>query len=281
MNSQSFKKFSLFSLSFTFFVILWGAWVRFSHSGEGCGNDWPLCKGQIIPENSLTSFIEWFHRLTSGLSLIFILILFVLALKIYPSKHFIRKAASASLVFILLEALIGAILVLAQLTGSNSSFLRVTLSSFHLMNSLLLVATLVICYAGASFKSFKLKKPHIYFLLLFPLLAFTGNIASLAGTLFPSSSLVHALTLDFLPESHMVLKLRILHPILAAGFFFALLWNANTFKILSFLTLCTFLLGLITLLTLSPVFMKLIHLFMAYTLWMFFVKETLKEELIS
>ena len=53
---------------YTIIVILWGAWVRISHSGNGCGDHWPLCGGEFIPtEATAKTWIEYSHRMMSGL----------------------------------------------------------------------------------------------------------------------------------------------------------------------------------------------------------------------
>lgn len=271
-----FKSFSLFSLIFILIVILWGAWVRFSHSGDGCGNDWPLCKGSFTPD-SFTALMEWIHRVTSGLSLLIVFALVGLAFKIYPKKHLVRKLSLTAGVLILIEALIGAVLVLASLTGSDSSSLRVIVLSFHLINSLLLVAALTLCWQSFFADKTTFKKPYIYFVGIFPLLALTGSIASLAGTLFPSESLIQAFLLDFMPESHITLKLRPLHPLLALGFTaFCLIYFAEKKKLLAGMAVIAVCSGMVTLLSLSPVWMKLSHLFIAYILWILLIKNAFK-----
>lgn len=271
-----FKNFSLFALIFTLGVILWGAWVRFSHSGDGCGNDWPLCKGRLTPD-SFSALMEWIHRATSGLSLLIVFGLAFFAFKIYPPKHITRKFALASGVLILVEALIGAVLVLASLTGSDSSGFRVIILALHLINSLLLMAALTLCWQSALSGKMTLKKPALYFVYFFPILALTGSIASLAGTLFPSESLIQSFVLDFLPESHITLKLRPLHPLLALGFAaFCLISLSEEKKKVIGLVLIAVCSGFITLISLSPVWMKLTHLLIAYILWIILIKSAFK-----
>ena len=273
LTKKTFGKFSFFSLVFTLGVILWGAWVRFSHSGDGCGNDWPLCKGGFTPD-SLSALMEWIHRATSGLSLLIVFALVFLAFKVYPKNHLVRKLSSAAGLLILIEALIGAVLVLASLTGSDSSGLRVIVLAFHLINSLLLAAALTLCRQSAFSEKITVKKPHIYFVGVFPLLALTGSIASLAGTLFPSESLTQAFLLDFMPESHITLKLRPLHPLLALGFAAGcLIIFPKKQKLLGGMAVISLLSGLITLLSLSPVWLKLSHLLIAYILWIILIQS--------
>ena len=286
-NPSFFKQYSLFTLVFTLITIFWGAWVRLSFSGDGCGNSWPLCENQIFPEN-IKALIEWLHRLSSGLSLVFILVLAGLAFKIYSKNHGVRVFSLASLVLILIEALIGALLVLTGLVGANQETARVWVLAIHSVNSLLLVGALTLCYkmslwekrAEKITENLKLEKPLIYFVLLFPLLALTGNIASLAGQLFPSLSLFSALILDLLPSSHISLKIRPFHPLLAISFllglgFFAFSKKSLLAPVLAVLGMVVF--GFATLIFLSPLWMKLTHLILAYSLWMFLLSSSVRK----
>ena len=287
INPSFFKKYSLFTLVFTLLTIFWGAWVRLSFSGDGCGRSWPLCENQIFPEN-VKALIEWLHRLSSGLSLVFILFLFVITFKIYPKNHGVRFFSSTSLVLILIEALIGAVLVLTGLVGANEETVRVLVLAIHSVNSLLLVGALSLCYKMSLWEkrgekiteNLKLEKPLIYFICFFPLLALTGNIASLAGQLFPSLSLVSALILDLLPSSHISLKIRPLHPLLAICFllglgFFSFSKKSLLVPLLAVLGMVLF--GFATLIFLSPLWMKLTHLVLAYSLWIFLLSASVKK----
>ncbi|MDE0092688.1 MAG: COX15/CtaA family protein, partial [Oligoflexia bacterium] len=237
LSVSFFKNYSLFTLIFTLLTIFWGAWVRLSLSGDGCGNSWPLCENKVFPEN-IKALTEWMHRLSSGLSLIFIFILLVMAFKIYPKNHGVRWFSTASFILILIEALIGAGLVLSGLVGLNTETLRVLVLAVHSVNSLLLVGALTLCYKMSCWEkrgekiteNLKLKSPMIFFVLLFPLLALTGNIASLAGQLFPSESLSSALALDLLPSAHISLKIRPFHPLLAVSFLLGLVFFAFSKK---------------------------------------------------
>ncbi|MGN6031201.1 MAG: COX15/CtaA family protein, partial [Thermomicrobiales bacterium] len=50
-----------------FLVLMMGAGVTATGSGNGCGNDWPLCHGRLIPQDYLQSFIEYSHRFVTGI----------------------------------------------------------------------------------------------------------------------------------------------------------------------------------------------------------------------
>ena len=273
LNRNFFKQYSLLVILFTLITIFWGLWVRLSLSGDACGDSWPLCNQKILPENT-SALIEWIHRGTSGLCVILILILMILALKIYPKNHIVRKFSIAGFVLICLEAFIGAFLVLSGFVGLNTEEVRVWVLAFHLINSLLLMGALSLSYRLSLWDHFKIKKPHIYFALFFPLLALTGNMASLAGQLFPSLSLSQALALDLLPSAHISLKLRPFHPLLAIAFVLVLIgfsFSKKNLIILTISSLAVALFGFATLIALSPLWMKMGHLILTYGLWIFLV----------
>ncbi len=277
-----FKSYSLFTLFWTLITIFWGTWVRLSLSGDGCGASWPLCRQKIFPEDSV-SFIEWTHRLSSGLSLIFVFVLWLSALKIYHRNHIVRKLSMLSFALILIEALIGALLVMGGFVGLNLDKTRVGILAFHSVNSLFLTSALTLCWRVSLWEGLKVKKPMLFFVLFFPLIALTGNIASLAGQLFPTVSLWQALVLDFLPSAHISIQLRPLHPLLAVLFIitfsvwafsakaesslFFKRWPKPQVTLVFILTVALF--GFATLISLSPLWMKITHLMMAYALWIF------------
>src|SRR5271155_2811833 len=90
-------------------VILWGALVRATGSGAGCGGHWPLCNGDVLPDVSqIGTVIELTHRIMSGVALVLVTVMFAWAWKAFAPGHPARRSAAWSLVFILTEALLGA-----------------------------------------------------------------------------------------------------------------------------------------------------------------------------
>ena len=279
---------------FCLFIILWGAFVRISHSGDGCGPHWPLCQGEYFVNQDSTSktWIEWTHRATSGLFGLLVLLLYgacwIPALR--RTKIAVRKSAFWVLIFTITEALLGARLVLAGLTGSNSSLARAMTMNLHLLNSLLLSASLFICWRislGHIYRWPRIcKKQTIAVVLLFFILAGLGSFSALSSSLFPSSSLWEGLAEDFQPESNYLIRLRLWHPMLAL-LLGALLYGFWTYraqkrakngaqkKTNSPLILVCFglawLSGLLNLVLLSPVVLKLTHLLAVYLLGMSFL----------
>ncbi|HEX5691237.1 MAG TPA: COX15/CtaA family protein, partial [Roseiflexaceae bacterium] len=111
--ADRFRRYAWGVLGYNLLVIVWGAYVRASGSGAGCGSHWPLCNGTVLPRApQIETIVELAHRLTSGLALIAVLGLVVWAVRLWPGSHRVRRGAFASLFFIILEALIGAGLVL-------------------------------------------------------------------------------------------------------------------------------------------------------------------------
>ena len=286
-------------LCFCLSIILWGAWVRISHSGDGCGQSWPSCQGKYFmdPGEQEKTWIEWIHRASSGLFGVTVLLLVVGAFFLKHSAVF--KSALVALFFTISEALLGARLVLAGLTGGNDSLARVLTMNLHLLNSLLLTSSIFICWRLSIGKNFSLTKPNTgsdlftpaltkIFIFVFFLIAFFGSVSSLSVSLFPSTSLWEGMALDFDFQSHWLVRLRLLHPVLAiiCGGGFLLYYFLDFYfknikpkimselcpqKILIFCLCLALFSGLMNLVLLSPVFLKLTHLLIVYFLAMSFL----------
>lgn len=285
---RRYKNFVLFLIVYTFLIILWGAWVRISGSGDGCGDHWPLCQGKILPEfEQYKTLIEFAHRLKSGLYGFFILGLYFWSKKLFPKTHWGRKAAKFSLLFTVTEALLGAALVKFSLVGNNDSLVRAFSMSLHMINSLLLTGSLTMTYLFAETHSFrwkpsteKFRKFAMIVIILVLVIATTGAFASLAATLFPSESLLSGMAADFSSDSPLLIRLRVLHPILAlligSSLVFILLNSLSSHngvlkkrgQILTGFLVSEIIFGLSTLISLAPVWMKLVHLQLAHLVWM-------------
>src|SRR5512145_1455764 len=140
-----FAKFSWAVLGWNMLVILWGAIVRATGSGAGCGNHWPTCNGNVIPApERIQTVIEFTHRMMSGVALILVLILLIWGLRTYAKGSHQRIGFSGAAIFILVEALLGAGLVLFNLVEENSSVFRAIAISLHLLNTFILLAFLAL-----------------------------------------------------------------------------------------------------------------------------------------
>jgi heme A synthase len=288
---MTLKKFSLFVLAYNIFVILVGALVRATGSGAGCGAHWPSCQGEIIPTSpQLETIIEFSHRLTSGLTIILVIILFIWVYKTHRKKSKIRTAALFVLIFIIVEALIGAGLVLFELVGENSSMTRAIVIALHLVNTFLLLASNALLYEWLRFgepEKILLSKngKQIIFIvvILFLALGASGAITALGDTLFPAESLVGGLKQD-MGGSNFLLQLRVYHPLIALSIGLSLYIihsnllsksknkRLNTyFKYLAGLFILQLFFGLINVILLAPIWMQIIHLLLADIIWIILI----------
>ena len=267
-------------------VILWGALVRATGSGAGCGNHWPLCNGQVIPLSPrVDTIIEFTHRCMTGGSAFLVLGLLVWTFRGTVKGQAARVLAVASMVLLLNEAFLGALLVKLGYVTGNQSMGRVVVLSIHLSNTLLLLAALTLTarLLGTAQMWRELGVGGVKKVWAFMGLAATlvvgvsGSLAALGDTLFPASSLRAAFVQDFAEGSPWLLRLRGVHPVSAvvAGVF--VLWlvgqarRAGAGRLAAVVVLALlgfqFALGLADVLLLAPVWMQILHLLGADLYW--------------
>lgn len=255
---------------YTLLCILWGAWVRISHSGDGCGDHWPLCDGKMIPTfDDHKTWIEYTHRLMTGIYGLVVFYIFYYFNWNQASSKFSATTKRLSvwlLVIMLIEAALGALLVKAELVTVNDSVNRLIVMALHQLNSFILTAVAyLLAESVQSELRFKFSKSTLFFLLV----AMTGAIAALATTLFPSRSLWEGIVNDFSSDTHLFLRLRILHPLLALTAMGSLIYyyQSKGHTRLAIEIFVAISIGVLTLLTLSPTWLKLSHLLMGHYLW--------------
>ncbi len=293
-------RFAWAALGYNLCVVLWGAFVRASGSGAGCGSHWPLCNGEVVPRDpALATMIELAHRVSSGLALVLVLGLAVWSFRATRRGSPVRLGAVLSLVFILTEAAIGAGLVLLQKVGEDSSLARAGWLAGHLLNTFVLLACLTLTAWWAS-GGFSLRTRGVErsawlagsLLVATLLVGITGAVAALGDTLFPATSLAHGLQQDRSSAGHFLLRLRVLHPALAVGVGFCLLLaapalaarvpetpmprpsTASVAKALGALVPIQWAAGAATVLLLAPIWLQLVHLLLADLLWITLVLLT-------
>jgi len=287
-----FAKFAWSVLLVNIFVILWGAFVRATGSGAGCGNHWPSCNGTVIPwSQQIETMIEFTHRLTSGVALILVIWLMVWAMRLFPPGHHIRTGAILSFVFITIEALVGAGLVLFELVAYNLSVARAIVVGVHLVNTFILLTVLTLTAWWASGKAPThwsgrggLGRAVLAGYVGLLLLGGSGAITALGDTLFPAASLMEGLQQDLSPTAHFLVQLRLYHPLIAIaiGVYTILLANfinarqatPTTRKIAKFFTILyvTQLIGgAFNVVLLAPIWMQIVHLLFADFLLITFV----------
>jgi heme A synthase len=276
---RRFASFAWFVLSFNLLVILWGALVRATRSGEGCGDHWPLCNGTVIPHAAqIATLIEFTHRITTGIAFLSVVVMAVWAFRRYRQDP-VWPAAAASLALIVTEALLGAGLVLFRFVGTDVSLGRVVYLSAHLINTLLMLAAMALTAWWASgHPAVRLSHGDLRqvrgIILAALAIAVTGVVTALSDTLYPVNSLGAGFEADFAAASPVLVKLRIWHPVIAilAGSYIAFaVWRIDHTSRLRRLAIVLvgieFAAGLMNLFLLAPVWMQLVHLLLADFLW--------------
>jgi len=271
-------------LAYNILVVLWGAFVRATGSGAGCGNHWPLCNGSVVPRAAtLETAIEFTHRMTSAVSLAAVIGLASWAFRSFPRGHRARLFASLSVVFLLTEALLGAGLVLFQYVEHNASIGRAIYLSAHLLNTQILLAMLALtAWFGARFEP-RLRQPVPKLILAaLPaslIVAVSGAIAALGDTLFPASSLASGIQQEFSATASLLLRLRLLHPVLAVAGGVVVMaaaasaWRtgrpsaARTGGAALLLVLLQLGAGVLNVALLAPAWLQILHLLLADLLW--------------
>jgi protoheme IX farnesyltransferase len=292
------KRFSYYAwglLAYNLAVILGGAYVRASISGDGCGDHWPSCMGSLIPHNGrIQTLIEFSHRASTGLLLPLILVLVFWSFRAFPKGHSVRKGAVLAFSLTIAEALIGAGLVLFKLVAHDQSVYRAIVMPTHLVTTfLLLMALTLTAWWGSGGAGIQLKGQGAMTGLmgvgLFAaiLLGISGAVTALGDTLYPAKSLAEGFRQDFSPSAHFLISLRIFHPLIAisAGLYLLLISGlairlrpSSQVRQFAGLLGTAFLIqmaaGLLNLLMLAPIAMQLVHLLLADALWIVLVLLT-------
>lgn len=276
-----FRRTAIVSLAWSLLVIIWGAYVRASGSGAGCGAHWPVCNGDLIPRApSVQTLIEYTHRATSGIALLLVIAVFVMALR-QPSRV-ARRFATLSLVLMLTEAALGALLVKAELVADNATASRAVAMSIHLINTFLLVGVMVmtVFHAFVGDVAARLRGSSAVLswlaMVLVIVTGVSGAIAALGDTL--TQQAVQSAFVDLL------IRLRIIHPFLALATAAVLLnlgrvtfsatrgWTIALWS----LVVLQLMAGLTNVVLQAPVWMQLVHLGLADAVWVTVLVATRK-----
>jgi heme A synthase len=287
--SRTVVRLSVATLVVNLLVILWGAWVRASGSGAGCGNHWPTCNGAIIPRSpGVHTLIEFTHRASSAPASIMVVVLLIATWRALPPGHWARRTALAALVLLLIEAGIGAALVKFDLVAANASLARPLVLGLHLVNTQLLLSAIMLTgWWGAGHpvitRSARAGRGRWFVAALAALILvnLAGVFASLGDTLFPAPSLAAGLAADRSAASSVLLHIRVWHPALAVAVGCGLLvlaWQATVWRhdaavaraarTVTAAVMLQWAIGAISLVLLVPVALQLLHLLVADLVWL-------------
>jgi cytochrome c oxidase assembly protein subunit 15 len=292
--NHSLRRFAWFAVFYNVVVIVWGALVRASGSGAGCGNHWPLCNGQVIPVSpGFHTIIEFAHRQMTVGSTVIVIALLVWTFRATAKGHAARWFSIASMLLLLNEAFLGALLVKLGYVTGNQSGGRMVLLSIHLSNTLLLVAALTLTarFLAAGGRWAGLHRAPEFGWAVAGLAAtigvgVSGSMAALGDTLFPAASLQAAYLQDFGAGAPWLLRLRLVHPVSAMLAALFVIWLVRRSRhagpeetraqqirrtrfasvVLGLLGL-QFVLGVADVLLLAPAWMQLLHLLGADLYW--------------
>jgi cytochrome c oxidase assembly protein subunit 15 len=273
-------------VAYNVLVILWGAVVRATGSGAGCGDNWPLCNGDFFPHHPrIATVIEFAHRSMSGVSAFLVIGLVVWTFYKVTRGHRARRAAVASVILLLTEALLGAVLVLGGYVQNNISTARVVMQSIHFTNTLLFLGSLALTawWLGAAGESTEQKLaiqsgnhsstwPAWAAIIATIVVGATGSVAALADTLFPSPSLLAGFAADFAANSPLLVRMRWVHPAAAVVGFCCVIWLVMEVRsrlswIVAGLLVLQFVLGIADVLLLAPTWIQIVHLLGADLYW--------------
>ncbi len=316
MKLARFAKYAWFTLAFNLLVVVWGAYVRATGSGAGCGSHWPLCNGEIIPGSpTIKTIVEFSHRLSSGLALLLVAgaLVWVFRIHVAPQGRAadthggsptlqsdvdiesaasalirqLRLLAAAAMFFMLMEAAIGAGLVLFEMVAENKSMARALWMSAHLINTFLLVGTLaLVAWTATTGRPFQVRgqgminRVFAAAIVATLILGVSGAVTALGATLFPVASLAEGLKQDLSPTAHILIRLRFFHPFIAIGASGLLISTAlfararrpgpsvkGWASALIVLVLIQLGAGAVNLLLHAPVWLQLLHLLLSDFVW--------------
>ncbi len=258
-------------------VILEGAVVRATGSGNGCGNHWPLCNGEILPHHPrIATMIEFTHRSMTGVCTTLVALLVAWTFLARPKGHPARRAAAWTGVLLITEGALGALLVKGAYVEGNTSTARVIVQCIHFSNTMLLLAAMTLAWwflrpretvAGG------VSKALVWWGLGATILTgATGSVAALADTLFPSSSVSAAIAQDFAASAPLLIRMRWLHPAAALVGLGCALWFAYSVRSkagrwVMGLAVAQVVLGFGDVLLLAPVWLQVLHLLGADLYW--------------
>lgn len=294
-------RFSWGVLAYTVAVITLGAYVRATRSGAGCGAHWPLCNGEIIPRSpTIDMLVEFSHRVSSGLAVVAVAVLLVWVWRACAPGHPARRTAVASMIFMLAEAAVGAALVLFRLVADNASMARAWWMALHLANTFLLLACLAWTAYHLTRNAPARSRAHRAAIVEFGiggvvilLAAVSGALAALGDTLYPAGSLAEALGAELSSASHLIIRLRLLHPTVAVFTAIGLIvvgirigytsggWTKRLGFALAGAAAWQVLVGLTNVLLLAPVWMQLVHVASADLVWIVFVVLALDDSMAA
>jgi heme A synthase len=215
---------------------------------------------------------------------------FFLALWAWPKRHLVRRAATVSGILLVIEALLGASLVLFGWVDDDVSGARMIVVPLHLTNTFMLLGSLAVtAWWGSGFAAPTTggKDKSIRWLwigaIVLLIIGASGALNALADTIFPSDSVAQGIADEFGPTAPLLLRLRIIHPVVAIAGGILVGWIAadtarrgspttkRLASVVSIVVLSQFFVGIANIFFLTPLAIQVIHLMVADILWLSFI----------
>ncbi len=175
--SRAFRRWTAATAVATYLLIVMGGVVRVTGSGLGCGEkqQWPLCRGGLLPPLEQTALIEFTHR---WLAVIAAVLLFTLAGWVLLRHRHVRGLSIGAGVIVglyILQIVLGAITVFFNLPSG--------VVMIHLANALLLLGALVWIAVSTSMAGSSRLRPPVPTVRLAGIGAAATYVLALSGAL--------------------------------------------------------------------------------------------------
>lgn len=277
-------------------TVLFGAWVRASFSGDGCGDSWPDCGGRLVPDLAQATFhqlTEFSHRVMSPPLTVLLALVVFFAFRLYPKGSAPRRAAMYAVVFTLTEIIVGALLVKFGWVKFDKSTQRAVMMPFHLVNTYLLTGNLaMLTYFGFTGRDVTWRRQGVTATALKAIIAgmvvlgCTGALSALGKTAF-AMELASARTFSERLAAHLgesapaLLRGGAMHPVVATTIGLLILWmcgmvvkNRPGWQVKAAaqwvvgLYAAQFALGIVNLAISAPAWLQIVHLALAIADWL-------------
>ncbi|QMV20127.1 cytochrome oxidase assembly protein [Granulicella sp. 5B5] len=277
-RGRGISGYAAFVVGFMVLVIVEGAVVRATGSGNGCGNHWPLCNGEIIPHHPrIATVIEYVHRSLTGVCTWLVVGLIAWVFMAREKGDIARRAVVWTGVLLLTEGALGAVLVKGGYVENNASTARVIVQGIHFSNTLLLLGAMTLTWwwlRGGTVMALEGRSRVVAWVALATtlLVGATGAVAALADTLFPSPDLQRGLMQDFAAHAPLLIRMRWLHPAASVIALACAVWLSVSLRsrigrwVLGLIAL-QIVLGVTDVLLLAPTWMQVLHLLGADAYW--------------
>ncbi|MEN8234910.1 MAG: COX15/CtaA family protein [Actinomycetota bacterium] len=284
---RRFRNLAWSVLIFNVLVVLGGAIVRATGSGDGCGESWPRCTGRLFPANpGVETMIEFGHRITSALAILGVVVMYFLARRLYDKGHRVRGAATASLALLLFESILGGLLVIFGWVDQDASIGRMIIVPLHLINTYVLIGALTLTAWWSSGTS-EIVKPvdrnarNRLLLGAAGLLVIgaIGALNALSDSLYPAESFLAGFQEEFSRDAPWLLQIRVFHPIVAIALGLGVAYLVTRLAVpatektkqygamVRWLIILQLLVGLSNVLLAAPLEIQVAHLAVADAIW--------------